>query len=1370
MKNILIFSVLTFILIAGNVYAYPDDWWNPNWKYAKMINIYENSGNDLTDYQIFLEIDYNDSMQSDFDDLRFTYYNATSNQESEIPYWIQEKIDGNYANVWVKVPLMHANSNASIIIYYGNEYAESKSNGSGVFPLFDDFNDLNQWTVVEKSPGSEISISNIYSKTGEMCVKIFGNSDGKAVLKRIDIPYDSFIYEIYFYDTKENLPEDQLQTFETDADEPGGQVKNVGVGYFESSNAKNYTARYGLILNNYDTKFPSTLGWHLFGIYWNGTNYFIYIDNKLVSKSPDAWEYGLLHPLRSVFGDWWGPQKSTFYWDTYKVRKFTPLEPTYIITDLSPPESPEPQIPEPTDRSLIVTNSEWKNILSATPTRLPVIVSDSLTGEVEKFINEYGPDYIYTLGFSSDLNNSYEIHYTQIPGLFFPDAAQAVYAADKTKAIMGSNLAYYLGVPLIFEEDQNYEPINLESKTIGEIQDFYVQKLKGNGDNTNYLVLANFDSAESEIAGYLAGVRKGFIIPIFNSSAEHALGRIKDSIGYLGGNGLFSESLDYKKGGPLYLAILGNGNSIAFWEIPDIGSEIFDDKDGNSIYSDIMYGDVNKDGRFELATGRLDGPSSETTLNLARQRLPVGNKAVIIGEYRYGKVVDMLFAFGGMSQAFILDEMVLNNTETERIVEKRIDAPRISGDMDELLKEVTIIALSERLGRIFGWFWKLPLYTNLGITVMYSLFEFDWDPWLSHPGGFPDHLPVIDGNLNEHFHDADVVGYFGLGDEYWLVPKENRSWIELYLYPYSGSSNFTGIRFSGFLYDDHDISAESEIKRQVQAQGGEVLGSSGVIHDPYTTLTSGSFFSGLESGKSLGEAFSDVMNVNPADLAIKAVLYPSHPLTKVNVYLCVKDLIERILFADPAYKPVDVQAKAVATEQSFSVTPSGSFSIAAEVESNYTVQNRILTVFNADSYLMEQERPVIPVFVRKFVLPTNSILESVKVKPTYSRERGLGKNIIYNDSYYTNYTALLIDCMEELGLGNEEPGEQDEAKLVACIKGKAEPVIAYPYPNESYWFTTQELLDGRQVVYVYVPAVLHDNRFISRILEDAEITVEYEAQLEMDAETKDIGLGQDENLQVNLFNQGEEVSGELFIWADGNNESWDFKENVTIPFNSSVAREFSFKPNYKGTYSVKALFVSEGMTIGPRNYYFKVGGLDFEVSKKFVPQEIKLFKKKYFPPVNFPEIRIRSTDILNITSVEISDAIPDGFRLPGYNSFRRIEAEGEVFETDERIPVFIFLVSDKGKEHGWFGKKIKMLKREYYNASIIDGRIFIETEDFSKTNFGRELGKSDVLAVRYLIMSDKIESQGNLTTETTVTAFSDGISLGKAALAELRVR
>ena len=1374
MKKILAFLVFAIFFLAFNsVIAYPyDTWWNPDWKCAKIINISENSGKDLFDYQILINIEYNESMQPDFDDLRFTYYNSTIDEEIKIPYWIEEKIDGNYSKTWIKVPLIPANSSIMIKIYYSNEYAENESNGSSVFLDFDDFEYIDTvenhgWTILFGNLDSIIETSTNYAKTGIKSLKIYDpfgyyGSYAMAAIKRNVVTIG--VAEIWFMDIGiQNGREEQIFRYQNFPYE-----EEVIVGVSQGDAPGKYIYRFILDEKPQPTNISRTNNWHKFTISWNGTHYNVYIDDiYIASKSAGP-------PAKLEIGSFWDVETSEFYWDAFRIREFTSPEPTYTIFDL--PQL-KPPIPSPTDRSLIISNHDWKNIISSVPTRLPVLVADSLTQEVQKFISDYQPDYIYTLGFSLGLNNSYEIQYCDIPGLFFPNATQAVSVQDRDKAILGSNLAYYLRVPLLFEQSPSYETIDLEAMALAEIQELYVEKLKENGDNTNYLVFSNFYSEESAIAGYLAGLRRGFIIPVFNSSAEHAFGKIKDAVDYLGGRKLFSASLDYKKGGPLYLAILGNGSSVNFWEIQDWYSEVFGDKDGDSIYSDIIYGDANNDGKFELATGRLDGTVSETALNLARQRLPKGNRTVLMGEYRHGKFVDALFAFGGMSQAFIIDKMILNNTvETGRIVEKRIDAPRIDEDMDELLNTVAGFAIREMFSLAFGWFWDLPSYTDLSITLLYSLFEFDWDPWLSYPGGFPDHLPVIDENLNGHLQNVDVAGYFGLGDKYWLIPKENRSWTELYFHPYSNSTNFTEIDFSGFLYDDHDISAASEIKRQVQAQGGEVLGSSGMVHDPYTTMSSALFFSGLKAGKSLGEALRDVMNLNPADRSIAAVLYPSNPLTKTNVYLCVKDLVERILFADPAYKPTALKAKIIPAKHTFSVTPSGSFSMSTGFESNYTIENRSITVFNADSYSVEQERPAIPVFIREFVLPTGSALEAVDVDAAYSRSYGLEKTIVYNDSYYTNYTALIAECMQELGLGSEEPGAEDEAKIMECLREKAEPSFAYPYPEEDYWYTSQALLDGRIKVYVYVPAFTYENSRMAKVLEEAEITVEYEAQLEMDVKAEDIPLGEDETIEIMLFNQGDAVSGDLYMWVEGEGEAWNFTESLTLDANSSLLREFTFLPGSKGLYSVMALFASESMTIGPRLSYFEVADIDFSLNKKFWPSEIRFAKKRYWPPVNFPEISIKNTGSLNITSVRISDSLPEGFTLPSHNSFKSVGIESEVFETDDKIPVFVFMLSDDEKPRklqGWhwpFKKKIKMLKREYYNVSFSGDRLTIETEHFAKTNFGKPLEKNDILFIKYLMSGERIESVGNLTTETTAAAFSGDAYAEKSVQAELLIK
>ncbi|MFH0832828.1 MAG: DUF2341 domain-containing protein, partial [Candidatus Aenigmatarchaeota archaeon] len=77
----------------------------------------------------------------DYGDLRFTYYNSTSGNETLLNHW-QE----NDNKVWVNVTSLVNNTNTTIYMYYGNASANSTSNGTATFELFDDFDNLNSWT------------------------------------------------------------------------------------------------------------------------------------------------------------------------------------------------------------------------------------------------------------------------------------------------------------------------------------------------------------------------------------------------------------------------------------------------------------------------------------------------------------------------------------------------------------------------------------------------------------------------------------------------------------------------------------------------------------------------------------------------------------------------------------------------------------------------------------------------------------------------------------------------------------------------------------------------------------------------------------------------------------------------------------------------------------------------------------------------------------------------------------------------------------------------------------------------------------------------------------------------------------------------
>ena len=108
--------------------------------YKRGITITELSGNDLTDYQVRIDLDatnFNfEHAQPNGEDVRFV--DAGGNFLS---YWIEEWDSVNKkAKVWVKVPSIPANGSTEIWMYYGNPTAESVSDGKATFEFFDDFN------------------------------------------------------------------------------------------------------------------------------------------------------------------------------------------------------------------------------------------------------------------------------------------------------------------------------------------------------------------------------------------------------------------------------------------------------------------------------------------------------------------------------------------------------------------------------------------------------------------------------------------------------------------------------------------------------------------------------------------------------------------------------------------------------------------------------------------------------------------------------------------------------------------------------------------------------------------------------------------------------------------------------------------------------------------------------------------------------------------------------------------------------------------------------------------------------------------------------------------------------------------------------
>jgi len=124
--------------------------WLSGWDYRKSHKIEGSSAGAVTDYQVRIKAHYgvgtdsgedvylNEHCRTDFGDIRFT----SDDGVTELSYWMEEKVDGDYAIFWVKVPSIPASPDtATIYIYYGKSDAVTTSNGENTFVQFHNFED-----------------------------------------------------------------------------------------------------------------------------------------------------------------------------------------------------------------------------------------------------------------------------------------------------------------------------------------------------------------------------------------------------------------------------------------------------------------------------------------------------------------------------------------------------------------------------------------------------------------------------------------------------------------------------------------------------------------------------------------------------------------------------------------------------------------------------------------------------------------------------------------------------------------------------------------------------------------------------------------------------------------------------------------------------------------------------------------------------------------------------------------------------------------------------------------------------------------------------------------------------------------------------
>ena len=306
-------------------------WYYENWMYRRKITVNNTANpNTLIGYQIPINLTYDSDMLPDFSDIRFTWYNTTDGTETEIPYWIESKIDSSWAYIWIKVPEITANEYETIYMYYGNPSAASTSDPSIIvvnLTFYNNnggsFNETDQyyWTHVPGSPNLYVSFKSSENFTPPVVLEADFNLTHwyESIEKgqgHTGIGFGIITLNGFVDNWASDVNGVWYQESSGDPTERGGYLSAISGG-----------AGIG---NHFSATIDSTK--KTVKIVWTPSEVRLYFNNELkanlTTNIPTV-------PLPVTYGSWTntdvGYESGGCLFKPVKVRKYTDPEPTYVI-------------------------------------------------------------------------------------------------------------------------------------------------------------------------------------------------------------------------------------------------------------------------------------------------------------------------------------------------------------------------------------------------------------------------------------------------------------------------------------------------------------------------------------------------------------------------------------------------------------------------------------------------------------------------------------------------------------------------------------------------------------------------------------------------------------------------------------------------------------------------------------------------------------------------------------------------------------------------------------------------------------------------------------------------------------------------------
>ena len=345
---ILILLLATDTITAGG-------WWNDNWKHRVTVIITENSGKDLEDYQVFVELNKTnfefEKALPHGEDIRFI------DSGRELSYWIEEWDSvKEKAKIWVKIPRIPAYGEKVIYLYYGNLDAENRSDGDETFEFFDDCDDFLDWTQLDWTQNKEDKFHYKYiaryQNTYQSLDFVIKSTDSfviTATAKDIDSHYSAWTHHgMQFFGLSEDTEFNHYSLFGLDygggADGYNSILKSSvdrHEKYTSVDAPKNTLLRWEIIKDDSDWTFKSTRVDTDVELYSYSTRFsapaFRYIGFRSISSDRTSADRTITSKLYDggmrfrCVGET-GNTADVVYYNIF-VRKYTDPEPTVTIGD-----------------------------------------------------------------------------------------------------------------------------------------------------------------------------------------------------------------------------------------------------------------------------------------------------------------------------------------------------------------------------------------------------------------------------------------------------------------------------------------------------------------------------------------------------------------------------------------------------------------------------------------------------------------------------------------------------------------------------------------------------------------------------------------------------------------------------------------------------------------------------------------------------------------------------------------------------------------------------------------------------------------------------------------------------------------------------